>query len=74
MQNRRDVVQQREHCFLGHVQQEWVALRHGLEQHLELEVLHKILRAGRRLLFEVEVAISVHQESLHDASLCFSDP
>jgi hypothetical protein len=63
-----NIAETAEHREPGYLQQKRVARRHRIQQHLQSEVLDQLRRLCREGCRELEVAIAVHQEGLHDAS------
>ena len=59
--------QARENGLLGHVEQERVTARHGVEEDVQLEVLGERSCVRRELALEVEIIVLVHQEGFHRA-------
>jgi len=57
----RVIVQGGQHGLPGHLQQEGVACRHGLEQRVQLQVLDEVLFVGRQSALQVEIAVPVHE-------------
>jgi hypothetical protein len=67
------VQQARQHGPLGHLVQELVPARHGVNQRAELQVLDQRRLVGRSFPLQVEVLDGMHEQGLHRAMRLLSD-
>ena len=68
--DRREVIgSRRQHRLLRHVEDELVVDRHGREQRVELQVLPESVGVRRQGASEIEIALPMHEEGFHGASL-----
>ncbi len=63
--DRLGVGQAREDGLFGHVKQEPITARHGLQQGRKLQVLQQVRFVCRQRALQVEVLVLVHEEGLH---------
>jgi hypothetical protein len=71
VEDRLGILQAREQGDLGALEQELVPPRHGVQQRLELEILHQGVGIRRQLTVDRHATIAVHEQDPHEPSRFF---